>query len=82
MAVFYDTGGGDIYGGPDKESIIEAIRADIGDDDFDEDDLFEVSGTQEMRASNENEEATDELVTLEEEYDESLGAYCVASENC
>lgn len=23
MAVFYDTGGGDIYGGPDRESVFE-----------------------------------------------------------
>lgn len=79
MAVFYDTGGGDIYGGPDKESILAAMHED--NEDIEDDDVFEVPGTQKMQASNEEDEPTGELVTLEEEYDEALGAYCVASEN-
>lgn len=82
MAVFYDTGGGDIYGGPDKESVLSAMRADIAPDDFVEEDVFEVPGTQKMRASDENEDPTDELISLEDEYTESMGSYCVASTNC
>lgn len=82
MAVFYDTGGGDIYGGPDKESILKAMREDIAPDDFVEEDVFEVPGTQKMRVTDENEEPTEQLITLAEEYTEALGSYCVASENC
>lgn len=82
MAVFYDTGGGDIYGGPDKESVLKAMREDISPDDFIEEDVFEVPGTKKMRASNENDEPTGDLITLDEEYTESMGSYCVASENC
>jgi hypothetical protein len=26
MAVFYDTGGGDIYGGPTRDEVITAMR--------------------------------------------------------
>jgi len=82
MAVFFDTGGGDIYAGPDKESVIAAIVSDIGDDEFKEiaEDVFEVSGSIKMRVS---EGVTPpELSTLEEEYDAALGSYCIASENC
>ncbi|MFC5861064.1 hypothetical protein ACFPT7_02030 [Acidicapsa dinghuensis] len=79
MAIFMDTGGGDIYGGPSKEAVLAQMQADS--DDFDIAGAFEVPGTQKMRVSDENDEPTDELTTLEEEYDESLGVYCVASEN-
>ena len=30
MAVFYDTGGGDTYAGPDRDSVIAAMKADLG----------------------------------------------------
>ena len=79
MAVFFDTGGGDIYGGPTREAVIAAMQADC--DDVDLDDIFEVLGTMKMQASDENDTPTGELITLEAEYDESLGSYCVASEN-
>lgn len=83
MAVFYSNGGGDIYGGATKEAVLDAIREDIGDEDFEEikEEIHEVSGALKMRLSNENDEPTDEMTTLEEEYVESLGAYCVASSN-
>jgi hypothetical protein len=82
MAVFFDTGGGDIYGGPTKEAVIAAMQADS--DEVDLEDIFEVSGAQKMRASDwtENDVPTEELITLDAAYDETLGSYMVASENC
>jgi hypothetical protein len=82
MAVFYDTGGGDIYAGPTREAVIAEMRSDIGDDDFIEKDVFEVDGDTKMRVEDENERPTGKLVTLAEAYVENLGAYCIASENC
>ena len=83
MAVFFDTGGGDIYGGPTRESVLAAIREDIGDEYFAEieEGICEVPGTMKMRASDENNEPTDELTTLEAEYNEAIGSYCVSTEN-
>ena len=82
MVVFFDTGGGDIYAGPTKEAVIAAIKADVGEEDFVEADMREVSGKTKMRVSNENDEPTDELITLEDEYGNDTDAYCIASENC
>jgi hypothetical protein len=83
MAVFYDTGGGDIYAGPDRESVLAAIREDIGDDEFVriEDEIREVSGKTLMTVSDENDEPTEETTTLEEEYGDDTKAYCIASSN-
>lgn len=81
MAVFYNTGGGDIYAGPTRDAVIVEMKQDMGDD-FKEEDMFEVPGTTKIRVVDENEEPTNELSTLAEEYDESLGAYCISSENC
>jgi hypothetical protein len=83
MAVFFDTGGGDIYGGPSKEAVLDAMKEDIGEEDFAEieDEVREVPGTMKMQQSDENDEPTDETTTLEEEYVESLGSYCIASSN-
>lgn len=80
MAVFYDTGGGDIYGGSDYESVLSAMRADS--DDIDEEQIFEVSGNAKITISDENEEPTTEVVTLEEAYGNDTEAYCVGSDNC
>ena len=81
MAVFFDTGGGDIYGGPNKEAVLDAMKHDVGDEAFDEfkDEVFEVPGSTNVRVegSDGNREST-----LESEYVEALGSYCVASENC
>lgn len=82
MAVFYDTGGGDIYAGPDRESIIKAMREDIGDDDFDEALIEEVSGDTKMNATDENEQPTGDLISLEDEYGDDALAYCICSNNC
>ncbi len=80
MAIFMDTGGGDIYAGQTKEEVIAAMLEDCPE--LDVNDAFEVSGSTKMRATDENEAETGELVTLDEEYCESLGTYCIASENC
>jgi len=79
MAVFYDTGGGDIYAGPTKEAVIAAMKADSSE--IDEQEIFEVSGKTKMAATDENECPTGESVTLEDEYTEGLGAYCICTEN-
>lgn len=82
MAVFFDTGGGDIYGGPTKEAVIAAMQSDLGDDLVLED-IVEVPGTAKMQVGDEDEgvDPLEKLSTLEEEYDEKLGVYCVASKN-
>ena len=75
--VFMDTGGGDIYAGPTKKAVIAAMRKDC--DDTPIEDIFEVPGTMKMRVEDDDGMA---ISTLEEEYVEGLGAYCIASENC
>ena len=82
MTVFFETGG-DIYGGATKESVLAAIREDVGDMDFAdiEEEIREVPGTMKMTVTDENGEPTVETTSLEAEYDESLGSYCVASSN-
>ena len=42
MAVFFDTGGGDIYGGPTRESVIAAMQEDAGEE-IDLGEVFEVA---------------------------------------
>lgn len=79
MAVFFSTGGGDIYAGPTKEDVVAAMQAD--DDDIDLDEIVEVDGSTKICMSDEDEAATDEFMTLDEAYDEELGAYCIASDN-
>lgn len=83
MAVFFNTGGGDIYGGCSKEAVLSAIREDMGDDDFAaiKEEIYEVPGSMKIGGMDENGESTDETSTLEAEYDESLGSYCMASNN-
>jgi hypothetical protein len=80
MAVFFDTGGGDIYGGPTKEAVITAMLADCADMELAE--IFEVPGSMKMRVEDEDGSGEMSSSTLEAEYVESLGSYCVASENC
>lgn len=80
MAIFMDTGGGDIYAGPPKEAVIAAMLEDSSDIELPE--VFEVPGTTKVQESDENGEPSGNLITLDEEYDESLGSYCIASENC
>jgi hypothetical protein len=83
MAVFFDTGGGDIYGAPTREAVIAAMRADAGEE-IDLDAIVEVSGSMKMRVEMEEDDDSgefDTILPLEKEYIESLGAYCVATEN-
>lgn len=80
MAVFFDTGGGDIYAGPTKEAVIAAMKEHSSD--IDESQIFEVPGTYKMPVTDENEKPTEELVTLDEEYGDDTDAYCIASDNC
>ena len=82
MTVFYDTGGGDIYAGPTKEAVIAAIKADVGEEDFVEADMFEVLGTMKLTVTDEDGIPTGELITLDEEYGNDAHAYCIASTNC
>ncbi len=80
MAVFYNTGGGDIYAGPDREAVLKEMRFDCGD--IDETEIFEVSGDTKMSVEDEEGRPSGELSTLAEEYEEQLGSYCIASDNC
>jgi hypothetical protein len=82
MAVFYDTGGGDIYAGPTKEAVLALMKEEAHPDDFDESAVFEVPGYHVMNATDENETPTGELITLDEEYGDDTATYCIASENC
>jgi hypothetical protein len=81
MAVFMDTGGGDIYGGPTKEAVIAAMKADSDEHDF-EKDAFEVSGSTKVGEVDENEMPTGNLVTLAKVFGNGADAYMIASENC
>lgn len=83
MAVFMETGGGDIYAGATKQEVLAAIKRDIGEKDFNclEKEIFEVPGNTPIRLENED-ESPGELSTLEVEYTEGIGAYCIASTNC
>jgi hypothetical protein len=78
MAVFMNTGEDEIYAGPTKEAVIAAMLADLSDLDVSE--TFEVPGTIKIRVPDENDQPTDELVTLQEEYVPAFGAYCIASQ--
>jgi hypothetical protein len=50
-------------------------------DDFNLDDIEEVSGAHLMMLSDENGESSGEMITIEAEYDETFGSYCVCSYN-
>lgn len=80
MPVFMDTGGGDVYAGPTKEAVLAEMLKDSPDLDIKE--AFEVPGSTKMRVADENDAPTDELVALDDEYNESLGTYLISSENC
>lgn len=80
MAVFYKTGDGDIYGGPDKESVIAAMREDAGKD-FDVNLIEEVPEDTKVGEIDENEEPTGTTISIADEYQASMGSYCVATAN-
>lgn len=78
MAVFYDTGGGDIYAGETKEAVLAAMRQDMGEVDAD---IFEVPGSTKIRVENED-GSVGGFSTLEWEYTDLGFGYCISSENC
>lgn len=79
MAVFFDIGG-DIYGGPDRESVIKQMREDMGND-FDEGDVEEVSAEKTVTLTDEHDEPTEETSTLAELFGEDTDTFCIASTN-
>ena len=79
MAVFYNTGGGDIYGGPDRDSVVAAMLADWSDIDVKE--VTEVLGSTKVGIENEDGSRSRTFSTLAEEYDPALGSYCISTEN-
>lgn len=86
MAVFYDTGNGDIYAGETKKACLDAMKKDIGDGDLSriKRDIFEVSG--EMKMYVECGDCEDcpgkHESTLAEEYTNLGYGYRIASDNC
>lgn len=87
MAIFMDTGGGDIYAAETREQCIAAMREDVGEKEFArmeiEHDMFEVPGTTKMRVQHEDGSVdADETSTLDDEYTNLGYGYCIASENC
>lgn len=84
MAVFMDTGGGDIYAGETEEACLAAMREDIGDANFAEieKDVREVSGDAKVGMENEDGTISDQVTTLAEEYTDIGHGYCIASSNC
>jgi hypothetical protein len=81
MAVFIDTGGGDIYGAETKEQAIAAILEDCPELESEQHEFFEVASSTPMRVENED-GSPGELSTLEDEYTNLGHGYCVASTNC
>lgn len=85
MAVFYDTGSGDIYAGETKEDCIAAMKRDFGEEEFSEfeADIRELPGTTKLHLTDENDELTDppEFTTLAEEYTDMGEGYCIATYN-
>ena len=85
MAVFFDNGGGDIYAGETKEQCLDAMRKDVGDDEFAdfEQDIEEVDGSTEKMVENEDgSRGGEKRRTLNEEYTNMGHGYCIASSNC
>jgi hypothetical protein len=78
MAVFFELGG-DIYAGPTREAVLNEMRQDVGE--IDEADVTEVPGSHKIIMSDENDEPTEELISLDDDYNETLGSYCIASDN-
>ena len=83
MAVFMDTGGGDIYAAETKDECIAAIKSDLGEKYFKEieAEIYEVGGDMKIRVENED-DSVGEPSTLAEEYTSIGHGYCIASSNC
>lgn len=81
MAVFMDTGGGDIYAAETKEGCVKAILADAPELAETQDEFSEVGGETKMRLENED-GTSGEQSTFAEEYTDLGHGYCIASTNC
>ena len=79
MAIFMDTGGGDIYAAETKEACVAAMLKD--NPELDVDQVEEVPGDKKMAMENEDGSAG-EPSTLAEQYTDLGYGYCIASENC
>ena len=84
MAIFMDTGGGDIYAAETKEACLAAIKADLGEKDFREieGEIFEVAGDSPIQCEEEDGSPGTTSTTLAEEYTDLGHGYCIASSNC
>lgn len=71
MAVFYDTGGGDIYAGRNKKVCIDAMLKDCPDMNLSE--VYKVSGKTLIER---------EPGSIEDEYVDLGYGYYIASDNC
>lgn len=85
MAVFYNTGDGDIYAGETKEACIAAMKEDCGEKEFAtfEAQIREEPGSKKILLTDEYGEPTDppEYTTLTEEYTDMGHGYFIASNN-
>lgn len=77
--IVMNTGGGDIYAGHDRESVLAAMRED--DPEIEEGDVFEVDPNGHMQEVDDDEHPTGRTVSFFDEYEPSLGAYMIATEN-
>jgi hypothetical protein len=79
MAIFMDTGNGDIYAAENRELCYAAMLHDSPD--LDTSRAFEVPGTFRMRVEKED-GSNGGFSTLAEEYIATNDGYCICSENC
>ena len=78
MAVYWDTGGGDIYAGATKEQCVAEMLSDCPELPING--IFEVDGSHEVQI--EEFDGSVHHRTLDEEYIDLGWGYCIASENC
>lgn len=78
MAVYWDTGGGDIYAGTTKEQCVAEMLRDCPELPING--IFEVGGDMEIRV--EEIDGSVHTRTLDEEYIDLGRGYCISSENC
>jgi len=82
MAVFINSGTGNIYAGESNEAVLAEILENEG---LDGSQAFEVAGSHQIAVTDENDERTEEMTTLDEEYrangGAAGGAYCIATED-
>lgn len=75
MSVFFKDEHGDIWGGESREAIEEEMLQE--DADANTAGLESVPSDYKINAGDENDEPTEELITLDDEFTTGLGAYKV-----